>query len=221
MRTAARATARLRPNLRPGAPSDVAALDEIERRAFATDRMAPRSFRSLIGSASASVIVAERDGAVAGYAAVLFRAGTFVARLYSIAVKADLSGQGIGSALLTAAENEALAHDCLFMRLEVHAKNRRAAKLYERAGYRPIGRVQDYYADGADALRFEKWLASPANRLMKPPPYFHQTTDFTCGPACMMMALAWAGLPMQAGAAFEYRLWREANTIFMASGIGG
>jgi hypothetical protein len=56
---------------------------------------------------------------------------------------------------------------------------------------------------------------------MKPPPYFHQTTDFTCGPACMMMALAWAGKPMLAAAAFEYRLWREATTIFMASGIGG
>ena len=28
--------------------------------------------------------------------------------------------------------------------------------------------------------------------LQAAPPYFHQTTEFTCGPACIMMALAWA-----------------------------
>jgi ribosomal protein S18 acetylase RimI-like enzyme len=221
MRMLARARRKTRPVLRPATRADVAALVEIERRAFARDRVSPRSFRDLIGKPSASVIVAERDGAVAGYALVLFRAGTFVARLYSIAVAPEHAGQGVGTALLAAAEAEALAHDCLFMRLEVHARNRDAARLYERAGYRTIGRIEDYYADGAAAARMEKWLASPANRLMKPPPYFHQTTDFTCGPACMMMALAWARLPVPAGAAFEYRLWREATTIFMASGIGG
>jgi hypothetical protein len=36
-----------------------------------------------------------------------------------------------------------------------------------------------------------------------------------------MMALAWAGRPVQADAALEFRLWRQATTIFMTSGHGG
>ena len=51
--------------------------------------------------------------------------------------------------------------------------------------------MREYYEDGGDALRFEKRLDA-ARALAAPPPYFHQTTEFTCGPACMMMALAWA-----------------------------
>ncbi|MBN8921451.1 MAG: peptidase C39 family protein, partial [Rhizobiales bacterium] len=120
-----------------------------------------------------------------------------------------------------AAEAAAMERDCLFMRLEVRADNRHAAAFYAKAGYVPRGTSENYYADGTAAQHYEKWLASPANRLMRPPPYFHQTTDFTCGPACMMMAMAWAGLPIRAGQALEYRLWREATTIFMASGLGG
>jgi Peptidase_C39 like family len=43
-----------------------------------------------------------------------------------------------------------------------------------------------YYEDGGDALRFEKRLVPNLRALA--PPYFHQTTEFTCGPACIMMA---------------------------------
>src|SRR5262249_46888642 len=42
--------------------------------------------------------------------------------------------------------------------------------------------------DGGDALRFEKRLVPNLRALAVAPPYFHQTTEFTCGPACIMMA---------------------------------
>jgi Peptidase_C39 like family len=45
-----------------------------------------------------------------------------------------------------------------------------------------------YYEDGGDALRFEKRLVPNLRALALAPPYFHQTTQFTCGPACIMMA---------------------------------
>src|SRR6476660_5544384 len=64
-----------------------------------------------------------------------------------------------------------------------------------------------------------------AARLPAPkaaPPYIHQTTEFTCGPACMMMALAWAERTFRpAPAALEFQLWREASTVFASSGPGG
>ena len=48
-------------------------------------------------------------------------------------------------------------------RLEVREDNSRAIDLYEKNGYQPIGRKPAYYADGADALRYEKPLARLAS----------------------------------------------------------
>ena len=50
---------------------------------------------------------------------------------------------------------------CDRLRLEVREKNRPAIALYETLGYQRIGRYENYYQDGASALRFEKQLASP------------------------------------------------------------
>ena len=77
-----------------------------------------------------------------------------------------------------------------------------------------------YYENGGDALRFEKRLVA-ARRAAGRPPYFHQTTDFTCGPACIMMALAWADRAFKPAPALEFPLWREATTIFSGAGPGG
>ena len=43
--------------------------------------------------------------------------------------------------------------------LEVRADNPRAIALYEKNGYAMIGREEDWYEDGGDALRFEKKLS--------------------------------------------------------------
>ena len=106
------------------------------------------------------------------------------------------------------------------MRLEVHHSNRAAIARYRKSGYAEFGRHHDYYEDGADALRFEKRLV-PRGALASAPPYFHQSTEFTCGPACIMMALAWADRSFRAAPAFEFQLWREATTIFTGSAPGG
>ena len=49
----------------------------------------------------------------------------------------------------------------------------------------------------------------------------HQSTEFTCGPACIMMALAWADRAFTPPPLLEFQLWREATTIYMTSGPGG
>jgi hypothetical protein len=185
-----------------------------------TDRISRRSLRRLLLSPSAAVLVAEQDG-LAGYAIALFRASNAVARLYSVAVAPHLVGRGIGATLLAAVEHAALDRGAIRLRLEVHEANPPAIALYRTAGYRLFGRHARYYEDGGDALRFEKRLAPRLPRLSDPPPYFHQTTEFTCGPACMMMALAWADPSFRPAPGLELKLWREATTIFMMSGAGG
>jgi ribosomal protein S18 acetylase RimI-like enzyme len=200
---------------------DIDALTELEHCVFATDRLSRRSLQRFLKSPTAEVIVAQDGARVAGTAIVLFRPRSVIARLYSIAVVPDMGGRGVGAMLLAAAEAATVARGCRAVRLEVHLTNHAAISRYRKSGYREFGRVRGYYEDGGDALRFEKRLVPNASVLAIAPPYFHQTTEFTCGPACIMMALAWADRKFKPAPAFEFQLWREATTIFMSSGPGG
>jgi ribosomal protein S18 acetylase RimI-like enzyme len=211
---------------------DIDALIELEHRVFATDRLSRRSLRRFLASPTAQVLVAQAGEHLAGVAIVLFRPRSAIARLYSIAVAPHMGGRGVGPMLLAAAEAAALARDCRTIRLEVHLNNHAAISRYRKSGYREFARHRGYYEDGGDALRFEKQLVPNLPALAAAPPYFHQTTDFTCGPACIMMALAWADSrahsspPSRAAQrfkpapAFEFQLWREATTIFPSSSSG-
>ena len=200
--------------------ADLDALMDLEHRVFATDRLSRRSLRQFLKSPSAEVMVAE-DNRLAGTAIVLFRSCSLLARLYSLAVAPHMSGRGVGPMLLEAAEAAALARDCRAIRLEVHVSNHPAISRYRKSGYREFGRIRGYYEDGGDALRFEKRLVPNLPALATAPPYFHQTSEFTCGPACIMMALGWADRSFKPEPALEFQLWREATTIFMTSGPGG
>ncbi len=93
-----------------------------------------------------------------GYALIEFRRNSRFARLFSLARAPDAPA-GVGRALLDACENEALRRGCGALRLESRADNFRALRLYEGAGYARFARVDDYYEDGAPALRLEKTLA--------------------------------------------------------------
>jgi ribosomal protein S18 acetylase RimI-like enzyme len=201
--------------------ADLDALVALEHQVFATDHLSRRSLLHFLRAPTAAVLVAEADGALAGTAIVLFRPRSSVARLYSIAVAPHMGGRGLGPMLLEAAEAVALARDSRAIRLEVHEGNAAAISRYRKSGYREFGRRARYYEDGGDALRFEKHLKPTLAALQAAPPYFHQSTEFTCGPACIMMALAWADPSLKPLPAFEFQLWRDATTIFMASGPGG
>lgn len=219
------------PNLaiRPARMRDLEALVRLEESGFEVDRISRRSFRHWLGQKSGqrtSIIrVAELDGRIVGYGMLLFRKGTAMARLYSMAVAPESRGRGAGRALLDALEAEAFERDRLILRLEVSETNGEAIRLYERAGYRRFGRWPDYYDDGSVALRYEKWLRGDVE-VDTSTPYYEQTTEFSCGPSCLLMALRryndreseWWTRP---GPQLEVRLWRESTTVFMTSGIGG
>jgi ribosomal-protein-alanine N-acetyltransferase len=146
--------------IRDAVAADLSGLNRLETSAFTSDRLSPRSFRRLIASPSASLRVAASADAVVGYHLVLFRRGVTVARLYSLAVEVGARGSGLAEALMGDAERLAARRGCRAIRLEVRPDNRPAVRLYQRLGYRPIGTYRRYYADGSDALRFEKSLAS-------------------------------------------------------------
>ncbi|MCP5152245.1 MAG: GNAT family N-acetyltransferase/peptidase C39 family protein [Chromatiales bacterium] len=207
--------------VRAAVAADVSALVALEQACFDSDRLSRRRFRYMLERAHAALLVAEDAGRVDGYALVLFRQGTSLARLYSLAVSPARRGAGLGRALLHAAQAAATQRDCAYLRLEVRRENAPAVALYRAEGYRPLTVVDDYYEDGADALRMEKALAPPLARARRRVPYYAQTLDFTCGPAALMMAMRALRPRTRLTRSLELRLWREATTIFMASGHGG
>lgn len=146
------------PSIREARPDDLDALVAIEERSFDSDRLSRRAIRRAIASATQRVLVVEVQGAPVGSAVLGFRRRTRVARLTSIAVLATMAGRGYGVALIRACEAQARARGCDRLILEVRADNAAAIRLYEKAGYRGFGRYEDYYEDGASALRFEKPL---------------------------------------------------------------
>lgn len=144
--------------LRPARAGDVDALLAIEEAVFGTDRLSRASFRRLVASASAAVLVADADGKVAGYCIVLLRANSPAARLYSIAVGPGRSGRGIGRMLIEAAERKARARSCSALHLEVREDNPRAIAIYGQSGFQITGSQPDYYEDGMTAVRMAKGL---------------------------------------------------------------
>jgi ribosomal-protein-alanine acetyltransferase len=203
--------------------ADLDALVEIENRCFDSDRLSRRSFRHLLTRGRAATLVAESGGVVVGYVLVLFSHGTLHARIYSLAVDPAARGLGLGRDLVEAAEDAAKDQECSEIRLEVRKDNAEAIGLYESLGYRRFGVLADYYEDHEDALRYRKSLASQLGLDMVRVPYYAQTTDFTCGPAALMMAMGALehDSPVALNRKLELRLWREATTIFMMAGHGG
>jgi ribosomal protein S18 acetylase RimI-like enzyme len=207
--------------LRRGRTADIPALLDIETRCFDADRLSRRSFHWMLNKARGVLTVAEGEEGLRGYGLVLFHAGTSLARLYSLAVLPEARGQRLGEALVRAAEAQAVAEGCVTMRLEVRTDNREAIALYERLGYRRFGVVPDYYEDHSDALRFERRIAFAERQTQLAVPFYRQHTDFTCGPACLMMAMKAVDPAIALDRRTELALWREATTVFMTTGHGG
>jgi ribosomal-protein-alanine N-acetyltransferase len=94
-------------------------------------------------------LVAEFAGEVAGFAvASLVGPGAdFEAELESIAVAKSVQGHGIGAALLARLVTNLGLVGAEKLALEVRESNAAALGLYERAGFREVGRRRGYYRD--------------------------------------------------------------------------
>jgi len=209
-------------HLRQATVEDLNALVDLEDRCFSEDRLSRRSFRRFLEMPRDRLIVAEMDEALIGYCLVLMSAATRLARIYSIAVLPSHRGLGIGEKLVGKAEAVAVEADRIIMRLEVREDNPAAINLYRRLGYRQFGTYRDYYEDHGNALRFERRiLFYEPTRAFPAVPYYPQTTEFSCGPAALIMAMAAQDEQATMTTLEELRIWREATTIFMLAGHGG
>jgi len=108
--------------------------------------------RELSSGAKAIMLVAEIENAERALAEGRRTAGFIVSRVIAdelhinnIAVRPAFQKMGIGAKLLNAALAEGVSHGSVSSFLEVRASNRAAQKLYQRCGFRVVGRRKDYY----------------------------------------------------------------------------
>jgi ribosomal protein S18 acetylase RimI-like enzyme len=202
--------------------ADLDAIVALENSVFSSDRLSRRSFRHWLTQGRGDLWLACDDQTILGYVLVIYHRGTRLARLYSLAVAPEARGQGLGRKLVRQAESLAQQAGRLFLRLEVRRDNAGAIALYESMGYQLFGELADYYEDHQDALRYQKLVRHmPEDVRHLALPWIRQSTPFTCGPACLMMAMAALDDSRKWPASEELQIWREATTIFMTAGHGG
>jgi ribosomal protein S18 acetylase RimI-like enzyme len=145
---------------------DVDALAALERRCFPKPDVFPRRTWARLARVPTALTLAIDDGHGGLAAAIvgLFRAGSIVARVYSIAVDPAQRGRGLAGSLVRELARRARRRGCLVISLEVRERNRAALGLYEKLGFRVVGKLSRYYADGGHGLRLRARIAGLASR---------------------------------------------------------
>ena len=99
-------------------------------------------------------VALDASGGVAGFS-VLVMQGAFVGYIQSVAVRADCRGRGLGSALITLAEQRIL-RDTPNVFICASSFNPAARRLYERLGYTVVGELTDYIVRGHSEILLRK-----------------------------------------------------------------
>lgn len=150
--------------IRRAVPADLDALMALERACFDRDAQSRRSMVHLVGRAHGEVRVVDDDGGIVADLVLLYRRGTRVARIYSIAVDPAARGRGLARRLIEDAEQCAQTAGCRRISAEARISNRASRLLFASCGFREAGRIADYYEGehGAheDGLRLVKPLLS-------------------------------------------------------------
>lgn len=209
------------PTFRKARLKDIARLHAIELACFEGDRLSRRSFRWMIENGHSELICLDLGKITVGYGLLFYRRGTSLARLYSFAIDPAYQGQGLARKLLVRLEELAQKNHKSAIRLEVRDDNQAAIGLYESLGYKRFRVKLDYYEDHGRALCYQKRIVKPQTSTKLKVPFYKQTTDFTCGPAALLMAMAALDKKVVLSQNHELDIWREATTIFMLSGHGG
>ena len=145
---------------------DLSQVHAIEKQSFA-EPWRPSSFEYEVDNRDAILKVAISDNQIVGYICV--RIIVDITHVLDIAVMPELRRMGIGSLLLINALQELrrLRPDTKKITLEVRESNIAAIKLYEKFGFKEIGRRRGYYQKPhEDAVIMERDMNSDNSPLM-------------------------------------------------------
>lgn len=147
--------------IRPARPEDVPIVVDLIRGLAAYEKLLDECHADgralnehLFGPrAYAEVLIAESDGAPAGFALFFHNYSTFLTKpgiyLEDLFVKPELRGLGIGRALLARLAALAVARECGRLEWSVLTSNQDAIGFYEKLGAIPMSEWQVYRLAGA------------------------------------------------------------------------
>jgi len=104
------------------------------------------------------LLVADLRGQIVGYISLNKVTGLRTTWVSDVAVKNVYRRQGIGSALVIAAQEWAMQNSCGRLILEMQPKNYPTIQLAKKLGFDLCGYNDHYYANNDIALFFAKWL---------------------------------------------------------------
>ena len=131
-------------HIRAARAADVDLIHAIEVAAF-SDPWKREGFRDLILGGNASVVVAESEGAVVGFAVTYAAADE--AEIANVAVAAAVRRRRLGRALVVSVITDAVRRGAKAVFLEVREANVAARTLYAALGFAEVARRKAYYRD--------------------------------------------------------------------------
>ncbi len=141
----------VRVRIRPGSPTDLRAVEAIERASFTDPWVRDAIFQELVPSGLRFPLIAEIGDVAVGFL-MAWRTPDQL-HILNVAVDPGRRRCGIGRTLLEAALAEARRCGFTEVTLEVRRGNEPALGMYRRFGFREVGVREGYYPDtGEDAL---------------------------------------------------------------------
>jgi [ribosomal protein S18]-alanine N-acetyltransferase len=158
---AAPSSARLRSYL----PSDFETVYRIDQTCFPKGISYGRfEMKVYLRTRGSFCMLAEIGSTVAGF--ILAELAPDEGHIVTLDVLEEYRRQGIGSLLLSAAENEMISRGGKGMVLETATTNKAAIALWKKHGYRETATVENYYGHGQNALKMQKALTPGVNNLL-------------------------------------------------------
>lgn len=131
-------------------PADLAAVVEMDQICFEEDGWSKDFFAYELRDNHADYIVGEMDGKIIACAG--FQIYLDEAEGMTLAVLPEFQGRGIGKKLLLETIRRAEKRGAKSMILEVRVSNVPALHIYQKFGFKIVGRMKRYYMSGEDAL---------------------------------------------------------------------
>ena len=143
--------------IRSAALNDVPSILAIEQQAPGAAHWTVEQYKKLVGSGV--VLVAEEAGKLCGFVCAKAVAGEW--EMENVVVAAEFLRRGIANQLVRELIQRAAGEAASAILLEVRESNLPARRLYEKHGFREVGRRRVYYRDPMEdailyALRFDR-----------------------------------------------------------------
>ncbi len=145
--------------IRRARPADIARIVGIEVESFPDPWDYP-VFEETLSGFPTTFFVAVSAGEVVGFiAGGLENTGEEIyGHICNLAVTGTYRKHGVGRMLVRREEQQFALHLATGVQLEVRVSNRKAQSFYRSLGYQEALRIDQYYANGEDAIVMMKWF---------------------------------------------------------------